>query len=287
MVGYIDVGGGMRAVFGAGVLDRCLDEGIEFPYYIGVSAGSANIISHLGGHNGRTLRFYRDYSNRTEYMSFKNWVKNKAYLDLDYIYTTLTKEDGEDPLNFEVMRSRACDFYIVTTDAVTGKTEYLDYRNVVKNDYYELKASCCIPIVCPVVEKDGREFYDGGLSDPIPIRKALADGCDKVVVTLTLPKDYYKPHKAPAGLYKSMLKKYPECAKLMYSMIDKYNAELDYIKELEKEGKVLVLAPDDCCGVTTLKHERNGIEALYRKGYENADRIKEFLANDTEAHREL
>lgn len=287
MVGYIDVGGGMRAVFGAGVLDRCLDEGIEFPYYIGVSAGSANIISHLGGHNGRTLRFYRDYSCRAEYMSFKNWVKNKAYLDLDYIYTTLTKEDGEDPLNFEVMRSRACDFYIVTTDAVTGKTEYLDYRNVVKNDYYELKASCCIPIVCPVVEKDGREFYDGGLSDPIPIRKALADGCDKVVVTLTLPKDYYKPHKAPAGLYKSMLKKYPECAKLMYSMIDKYNAELDYIKELEKEGKVLVLAPDDCCGVTTLKHERNGIEALYRKGYENADRIKEFLANDTEAHREL
>lgn len=283
MVGYIDVGGGMRAVYGAGVLDFCLDEGIEFPYYIGVSAGSANIISYLGGHKGRTLRFYRDYSCRAEYMSLKNWVKNKAYLDLNYIYTTLTKEGGEDPLNFEVMRSHNCDFYIVTTDAVTGKTEYLDYRNVAKNDYYELKASSCIPIVCPVVEKDGREFYDGGLSDPIPIRKALSDGCDKVVVTLTLPKDYHKSHKAPAGLYKSMLKKYPESAKLMYSMIDKYNAELDYIKELEKEGKVLIIAPDDCCGVTTLKHKREGIEALYRKGYENAGKIKAFLTDNTEA----
>lgn len=283
MVGYIDVGGGMRAVYGAGVLDFCLDEGIEFPYYIGVSAGSANIISHLGGHRDRTLRFYRDYSSRAEYMSFKNWVKKKSYLGLDYIYTTLTAEYGEDPLNFEVMRSHSCEFYIVTTDAVTGKTEYLDYRKVEKNDYYELKASCCIPIICRAVEKNGREYYDGGLSDPIPIRKALQDGCDKVVVTLTLPKDYRKPHKAPENLYNAVLRKYPESARLMYSMIDKYNAELDYIVELEKEGKVLILSPDDCCGVTTLKHEKKGIEALYHKGYEDAGKIKKFLASDTEA----
>lgn len=287
MTGYIDVGGGMRAVYGAGVLDRCLDDGTEFSYYIGVSAGSANIISHLGGHRGRTLRFYRDYSCRPEYMSLQNWVTNKAYLDLNYIYTTLTKEGGEDPLDYDVMKSHNCDFYIVTTDAVTGKTEYLDYRKVVRNDYYELKASSCIPIVCPVVEKDGREFYDGGLSDPIPIQKALDAGCDKVVVTLTLPKDYYKPHKAPEALYKALLKKYPQSARLMYSMIDKYNKDLDYLKELEKQGKVLILAPDNCCGVTTLKHPKDGIEALYRKGYENAEKIKSFLANNTEARREL
>ncbi len=282
MVGYIDVGGGMRAVYGAGVLDYCLDEGIEFPYYIGVSAGSANIISHLGGHRERTLRFYRDYSCRPEYMSFKNWAKNKKYIDLDYIYTTLTKEGGEDPLNFEVMRSHNCDFYIVTTDAVTGKTEYLDYKNAEKNDYYELKASSCIPIICPVVEKDGRFFYDGGLSDPIPIRKALNDGCDKVIVTLTLPKNFYKTHKAPEFICKSAIRKYPNSSRLIYSMVDKYNQELDYIKELEKQGRVLILAPDDCCGVTTLKHKYNNIEALYRKGYEDAGKIKSFLTS-TEA----
>lgn len=287
MVGYIDVGGGMRAVYGAGVLDRCLDEGIEFPYYLGVSAGSANIISYLGGHRGRTLRFYRDYSCRREYMSLQNWVKNKSYLGLDYIYSTLSKEGGEDPLNYEAMKAHNCEFYIVATDAVTGKTEYLDCKNMAKNDYYELKASCCIPIICPVVKKGGREFYDGGLSNPIPIRKALADGCDKVVVTLTLPDNYYKPHKAPESLYHAVLKKYPETARLMYSMIDKYNAGLDYLKELKKEGRVLILAPDDCCGVTTLKHGRKGVEALYRKGYENAEKIKAFLSNDTEAGGEV
>ena len=95
VVGYIDVGGGMRAVYGAGVLDRLFDDGVSFPYYLGVSAGSANIISHLGGHRERTLRFYRDYSFHKEYMGFDRWIKNGSYLNLDYIYSTLTDENGE------------------------------------------------------------------------------------------------------------------------------------------------------------------------------------------------
>lgn len=277
MTGYIDVGGGMRAVYGAGVLDRCLDESLEFPYYIGVSAGSANIISYLGGHRGRTLRFYRDYSSRREYMSLYNFAKNKSYLGLDYIYTTLTQENGEDPLNFEIMRSHNCDFYIVSTDAVTGKTVYLDYRNMEKNDYFELKASSCIPFVCPAYEKDGNFFYDGGVSDPIPVQKALNDGCDKIIVTITLPADYRKPHKVPENVYRTLMKKYPETAPLMYSMVDKYNESIDYIQELEKQGKALILSPDDCCGVSTLKHPNKGIEALYQKGYNDAEKIKRFL----------
>ncbi len=280
MTGYIDVGGGMRAVYGAGVLDRCLDEGLEFPYYIGVSAGSANIISYLGGHKERTLRFYRDYSSRREYMSLYNLVKNKSYIGLDYIYTTLTQSGGEDPLDFEKMKSHNCDFYIVSTDAITGETVYLDYKNTKKNDYFELKASSCIPVVCPAYEKDGIFFYDGGISDPIPVQKALDDGCDKIVVTLTLPADYHKSHKVSENVYRRVMKKYPETAHLMYSMIDKYNESLDYIKELEKQDKVLILSPDDCCGVNTLKHPRKGIEELYRKGYEDAQKIKKFLSRE-------
>ena len=39
---------------------------------------------------------------------------------------------------------------------------------------------------------NGRLYYDGGLSDPIPVKKAFADGCDKLVVILTRPKNYYR-----------------------------------------------------------------------------------------------
>ena len=57
MLGLIDVGGGTRGAFGAGVLDRCLEEGITFDYLIGVSAGAANEASFLAGQKGRDLRF--------------------------------------------------------------------------------------------------------------------------------------------------------------------------------------------------------------------------------------
>ena len=43
----VDVGGGLRGVYAAGVLDRCLEDGIYFDAGIGVSAGSANIASYI------------------------------------------------------------------------------------------------------------------------------------------------------------------------------------------------------------------------------------------------
>ncbi len=277
MVGYIDVGGGMRAVYGAGVLDRLLDDNVKFPCYIGVSAGSANIISYIGEHRGRTLRFYRDYSYHKEYMGFDLWLKNKSYLNLDYIYSTLSDEGGLDPLNYDVIEKNESSFYAVTTDSVTGEPHYLDKNSVGRNDYFPLKASCCIPFFCTPSERDGIGHFDGGVSDPIPVRKAFELGCDKVVVTLTLPKNFRKKHKFPKWLYPIVVNKYPKVAVKMYEMIDKYNEDVEYINKLEKEGKVLILAPDDCCGVTTLKRTKEGIEKLYNKGYNDACKVKEFL----------
>ena len=47
--GIVDVGGGLRGVYAAGVFDYCLDAGIHFDVGIGVSAGSANVISYIAG----------------------------------------------------------------------------------------------------------------------------------------------------------------------------------------------------------------------------------------------
>ena len=63
--GIIDVGGGLRGIYGAGVMDRLMDKGIEFDYYIGVSAGAANMVSYMARQQGRNYRFYTDYSYRS------------------------------------------------------------------------------------------------------------------------------------------------------------------------------------------------------------------------------
>lgn len=49
MIGVVDVGGGERGVYGSGVLDFCMERGIDFDYCVGVSAGAANLSSYLAG----------------------------------------------------------------------------------------------------------------------------------------------------------------------------------------------------------------------------------------------
>ena len=63
---------GLRGIYGAGVLDRCMEEGVQFDCCIGVSAGSANMCSYVAGQHGRNKPFYQDYSFRKEYMSVGN-----------------------------------------------------------------------------------------------------------------------------------------------------------------------------------------------------------------------
>lgn len=93
--GVIDVGGGLRGIYGAGVLDRCLEEDLRFDLCIGVSAGSANMASYLAGQHGRNKPFYDEYSFRREYMSVHNLIRKHSYLDLGYVYGTLSNAGGE------------------------------------------------------------------------------------------------------------------------------------------------------------------------------------------------
>ena len=72
--GVVDVGGGLRGIYAAGVFDYCLDNGIHFDLCIGVSAGSANASSYIAGQKKRNYLFYTDYPFRKQYMSVRNFI---------------------------------------------------------------------------------------------------------------------------------------------------------------------------------------------------------------------
>ena len=46
-VGLVLEGGGMKGIYTAGVLDLLMEEGIRFPYVIGVSAGAHRALALL------------------------------------------------------------------------------------------------------------------------------------------------------------------------------------------------------------------------------------------------
>ena len=88
--GLVLEGGGNRAIYTSGVLDAFIEAGIEFPYVIGVSAGSCNAVSFLGKNLRRQHDIVINYCNDKRYMSLGNLFKRKPMLNLDWIFNELS-----------------------------------------------------------------------------------------------------------------------------------------------------------------------------------------------------
>jgi len=276
MIGVIDVGGGNRGAFGAGVLDYCLDKGIQFDYCIGVSAGSANCVSYIAGQKGRNLRFYTNYNISKDAISIRNRLKYHSMLNLDYIFRTVSNEDGEDPLNYDAFVRSGQALRIVATDAETGRPVFFDKNDVERNNYRTLCASCNLPVVNRAYQLKGKAYYDGGLSDPIPVDRALRDGCDKVVVILTLPKNYFRDDLRDRRVAR-FVRAYPRIRESIIKRSAVYNRQLKHLLDLEREGKVLIVAPRVKAEMDTLGRDKDVIEKLYYEGYDNAAPIEAFI----------
>ncbi len=271
MIGIVDVGGGERGVYGAGVLDRCMEEGISFDYCVGVSAGAANLVSYMAGQVGRNFAFYSNYSFRPQYMGLGVMARTRQYVDLDYIYGELTNSGGEYPLDFQAALESGKELVVVATDAQTARPVYFGLDDMAQDDYSAIKASSALPGASKPYPVHGRPCFDGGLSDPIPVRKALEAGCEKVVVVLTRPRGFYRTNRNDARFARIIAPVYPRIAEALRNRAGLYNLQLDIAKKYEREGKAIILAPDSIGKMRTLTKDRSAIEDLYAKGFKDAE----------------
>jgi predicted patatin/cPLA2 family phospholipase len=277
LTGVVDVGGGLRGVYAAGIFDYCLDRGIKFDYCIGVSAGSANICSYAAGQARRNLRFYTDYAFRKQYMGVGNFVFKGSFINLNYVYGTLANSNGEDPLDYKAILKNPTKLEIVAAEAETGKARYFTKDDIKQDDYRVMMASSAIPVVCKPVEIDGIAYFDGALGDPVPIRKAFQAGCDRVALILTLPEQKPRTSEKDEKLAKKLARKYPEAARCLANRAERYNACVEEAREYAKKGRLIILSPDDTCGVSTLTRDRAALQALYAKGVKDAAVLDGFL----------
>lgn len=276
-IGVLDAGGGFRGIYGCGVLDACLDMGIMFDYAVGVSAGSANLFSYLARQRGRNYVFYTEYGFRKQYASLGNFLRRGNYVDLDYVYSTLSNSDGENPLDYDAFEANPAEFYVVACDARTGEAAYLGRDFISRDNYQVCKASSALPVACRPQRVGDRLYFDGGMADPVPIEKAFADGCDKVVLILTRPRSSLRTSKDDATFARLLKLRYPKAARELSLRYKKYNDAVALAGEYEKQGKLLVVAPDSIGHMTTLKRTKEDMDMLYEKGLRDAKKIPEFL----------
>lgn len=273
--GLVVEGGGMKCAYTAGILDRLLDDSQHFDYAIGVSAGASSTASFLAGQRDRNRRFFVDHITDPGYMGLSSVVRNKSFFGLDYIYMDMTSSTGSDPLDYETMMNSGTDFRITATDAETGKPHYFKKEEIKKDDYRYFMATCALPVMCKPVEIDGRKYYDGGCSDSIPYEKAMADGCDKLIVILCRPADTIRVPEKHMHVIRRRLRKYPNIVEDLANRHDCYNRQLAGLIELQKQGKAFIFAPKVQLDISTYTKDQAKLQSFYDmsiEDYNNGDR---------------
>ena len=277
--GLIVEGGGMKCAYTAAILDGFLDDHINFDDCYGVSAGAACVASFLGRQKDRNRRYFVEHVSDPEYIGLKSFLKTGSLFGLEYIYGDTTASTGKDPLDYSVFASNPATFTAVATDAVTGEPVYFTKKDVSQDHYKVFMATCAIPIASKPIEINGKYYYDGGVSDPLPIAKAMADGCEKFVVVLCRPKDTIRTPQKMQALVKWILRKYPMVAKEVCERHIGYNEQLKKIKELEAEGKLFLFAPKESLPVSTYTKDPKILQNLYDIGVkEYAEEREKFIS---------
>ena len=270
MTGLIDVGGGMKCAYSVGLYDYFMDNGIEFDYYLGVSAGSMNLLSYIAGERGRNIKIYRSSAESSEYLSISNLIQTGAYMNYEKVGEDFYSEDGFDAFDFSAFYSSEKPFVISTTDAESGKVKYFDRSHMTdrKSILDIVSASCCIPVVSKPIGIDGKAYFDGGLAEPIPFRKAFDDGCDKIVVVLSTSADQ-KREKLPGAniIGPAILRDYPLINDVIEDRHVIYNYLIKCVREYELQGRALLLSPEEISGAFTLVKDIEVVNKLYDNGY--------------------
>ena len=271
-------GGGMRGMYTSGVLDAFMDNNIFINNIYAVSAGCYNALSYLSRQRGRTFRINTTYLRDKRYINMKRLLTRGSAVNTDFIFNDVFGE--LDPFEYDSFKDNCGEFYAVSTNCENGEAVYARIRDL-REDVAYVKASAALPLFTNLVKVDGLVLTDGGISDSIPIKKAIEDGFEKNVIVVTRPKGFLLGENKLMKYYKIRYKKYPNLLRAMESRSSIYNETLDYIESLEKENKVIVIRPKESLNISNLEKNEERIKQIYQMGYDDGiryiDRIKKFL----------
>ena len=271
--GLVLEGGGMRALFTAGVLDAFLEKSLCIDTMVSVSAGALFGVNYVSQQKGRAVRYNIKFAGDKRYMSLRNWFKTGNVLDKKFAYYDLPmKLDVFDEKKFSESN---INFYIVLTNIETGKAEYILIKDVFDQMEY-LRATSALPFASKIIKIDGKKYLDGGITDPVPIDYCKKMGCDKLIVVLTRPKGKYKEDKLN-WLFKIVYKKYPKLVERLVNMENDYKKNLKKIIELEDKGEIFVIRPDEVLDIGRLETNKEKIKEIYNKGLEKGRKEIEKL----------
>lgn len=279
-IGLVLEGGASRTVFSCGVMDVLLENNIVTDYVIGTSAGIAYGTSYASKQIGRNRTVAVNYMSDKRYMGMKHLFnpKNRSYYNLDFVFGDIPNK--EVLFDFEEFSKFEGAVIATVTNLKTGKVEYMPVPADDKA-FTIIRASCALPIMFKPIKIDGVKYLDGGICDPIPYKKALEDGCDKIIVILTREEGYRKDKSKSEKLVNLAYHNYPEFMASLHKRPEIYNSSVDELKKLQSEGRALIIRPERIQGISRTESNPEILDKLYLQGIDvgnkRLDEILEFI----------
>ena len=277
-VGLVLEGGGMRALFTAGVLDALLDvKELNIDGIVGVSAGALFGVNYVSGQKERAIRYNKKYARDKRYMGLYSWITTGNAVNKEFAFYEIPFK--LDVFDQEKFKESKIDFHVVMTNIENGQAEYILIEDVFEQMEY-LRATSALPFASKIIEINGKKYLDGGISDSIPIDYCESLGYDKIILILTRPEDAHKNDKL-SFLYKLVYRKYPNLVERLINMGKDYEVVLKKIKDLENKNKIFVIRPPQVLKIGRLEKNEDKIQNVYdiglNTGKKEIDNLLKYL----------
>ena len=268
-------GGALRSLYTSGVLDVLMKYNVEANTVMGVSAGALTGMNYISKQPKRTAKINIENCDNPRYIGLKALGKERGLIGYNYLFNEISKDKY--PFDFETFKNSNQKFISVVTNCEDGKTEYVeksDCRGDMEKMFKVVQASSSMPLCSKMVQIGNNHYLDGAVSMPIPVDYAMKKGCKNIIVVLTRDRNYKKPEvsKRMKALYKHIYGKYPKLIEKLCTMPERYNKIKEEINNLEKEGKIIVIAPDKPVTVSRLEKDKEKLKELYKIGTEDMEK---------------
>lgn len=253
----------MRAAYAHGVLTAFEDAGYrDFDAVYGTSAGGVLAARFAARQVRFGLTAWKYVADRRIISYRRLLLGGGPVLDHDALFRIVYEHDV--PIDVPAVQRAAFPVIVTAVDVETGETAYVDVRRGRTLDW--LRATGRLPMWAgPPVAVNGRRYLDGGITDPIPIARAIADGATDVICLLNRPPGPRKPE--PRVLAWAVARKWSALASLVYDHHLIHNRAVHLAEHPPTGVRVRILRPARATGVGRLTRGWNRIERARQMGY--------------------
>ena len=165
-------GGAARGFAHIGVLQVLEEEGIKPSLVVGTSAGSVVASFYASGKTGQQLQWLADTMDETQFTDWANPFSGRGILRGEALGKYINSQ-----LNGMKIEDMKLPLGIVATDLRTGDGILFRRGDIAT----AVRASSAVPSVFEPVRIGNKDYVDGGLVSPVPVRSARQMGADIVI----------------------------------------------------------------------------------------------------------